>query len=149
MDKLLLQRTVAGKRLSQWGCLMLVSFSVLGQDVVVVNAQNPTGSMTKDQVSNIFLGKAKNFPGGGGAIPVNLPDTSDARKNFDEKVIGRSSAQVKAYWAKMSFTGKGEPPKERLNFDDMKKALKSDSSLVGYLDKSAVDSKLKVVYEVD
>jgi ABC-type phosphate transport system substrate-binding protein len=110
--------------------------------VVVVSASSPVSQLTKDQVADIFLGNSTNIPGGGKAEPV---DNDGAREEFYTKVAGKSAAQVKALWAKLSFSGKGTPPKSVGSDDDVKKAVAGNPNAIGYMDKSRVDASVKTV----
>ncbi len=115
--------------------------------VVVVSANSPVASLTKDQVSNIFLGKTSTFPGGEQAIPIELSEGAAQRDEFHSKVTGKSANQLRAYWSKMMFSGRATPPKEVSNVAEGKKLIADNPSSVGYIDKAAVDSNVKVVFQ--
>jgi len=117
--------------------------------VVVVSAKSPVSALTKEQSSEIFMGKMTSFPGGGGsATPLDQPESSPLRDEFYTKVAGKSASQAKSYWSKLSFTGKGTPPKEGKSNEDIKKQIADNPNLVGYIEKAAVDSSVKVLYTV-
>lgn len=127
--------------------ILLDTAIVHADEVVIVSSRNPTVSMSREQVSNIFLGKLNSFPDGGQATPVDLPEDNEARQGFYAKVMGKSSSQVKAYWARLSFTGKGMPPREFPGSREVKAAVANNPSLIGYIEKSAVDASVKVIFE--
>ena len=108
--------------------------------VVVVGANNPASSLTKEQSSDIFLGKASSF------IPLDQPESSPLRNEFYSKVTGKTAAQAKSHWSKLSFTGKGTPPKEGRDSNDIKQQLANNPKLIGYIEKSDVDSSVKVIF---
>lgn len=58
-------------------------------------------------------------------------------------------AQVKALWSRLVFSGKGQPPKELADSASVKKAVAADPKVVGYIEKSAVDGSVKVLFSVD
>ncbi len=101
--------------------------------------------LTADQVAQLFTGKADTFPGGGKAVPIDQAEGSADRNAFHAKVTGKDAAQLKAYWSKLIFAGKGQPPKEVASGADVKKAVAADPAAIGYLDKSLVDGSIKVV----
>lgn len=115
------------------------------QAQVVVIAGKSTGDLTKDQVSDIFLGRASSLPGGGAAVLFDQPESSPLRDEFYSKVTGKSAAQAKSHWSKLAFTGKGTPPKEAGGSAEIKKAVASTPGGIGYIEKSAVDDSVKVV----
>lgn len=116
--------------------------------VVVVGAKSPAANLSKEQTSDLFLGKLTTLPGGGAPELMDLPESSPVREDFYSKVTGKSAAQAKAYWSKLSFTGKGTPPKEAASSADIKKAVGGNPNAVGYIEKSAVDASVKVVFSV-
>lgn len=113
--------------------------------VVVVGATSSVNNLTKEQVSNIFLGKASSFPGGGKAIAIDRIDGSQERNIFYKKVGGMSGSQLKSYWAKRIFSGRGQPPKQLANDSEVKKSVSSNPSQISYIAEEAVDSSVKVV----
>ena len=125
------------------------SAAAFAQVAVVVNPKSPLATMTADQVSGIFLGKSNTLPSGGTALPTDLPDSSPTHELFYTKVTGKSSAQVKAAWSRLVFSGKATPPKELGSSADVKKFVASNPDAIGYIEKSAVDSSVKVVFSAD
>ncbi len=129
--------------------LCISSAGVFAQVAVVVNPKSPLASMTAEQVSGIFLGKSNTLPSGGTAMPTDLPDSVATRELFYTKVTGKSTAQVKAAWSRLVFSGKATPPKELGSSADVKKFVASNPDGIGYIEKSAVDSTVKVVFSAD
>ncbi len=136
-------------RLAAAAALCLGSAGVFAQVAVVVNSKSPLASMTADQVSGIFLGKSNTLPSGATAVPLDLPDSNAARELFYTKVTGKSTAQVKAAWSRLVFSGKATPPKELPSSADVKKFVASNPDAIGYIEKSAVDASVKVVFSAD
>lgn len=110
--------------------------------VLVVNPKNPAGSLTAEQASQFYLGISNSF------VPVDLAESSPLRAEFYRKVTQREPGQVRAIWAKLTFTGKGRPPKEYGSDEEVKKAVASDPNGIGYIAKSSVDASIKVVLAV-
>ena len=129
--------------------LCIASAGAFAQVAVVVNPKSPMASMTADQVSGIFLGKSNTLPSGGTAMPTDLPDSAATRELFYTKVTGKSTAQVKAAWSRLVFSGKATPPKELASSADVKKFVAANPDAIGYIEKSAVDSSVKVVFSAD
>ena len=106
-------------------------------DIVVI--VSPTSALTKEQVSDVFLGKNTS------ATPVDLPEASPIRAAFYTKATGKEAAQVKAARTRLVFSGKAQPPKELPDAAAVKKAVAADPKAVGYIEKSAVDASVKVL----
>jgi ABC-type phosphate transport system substrate-binding protein len=128
--------------------LAAVAMSVLAMPavaddiVVIVNPQNPATRMHTEQAAQFFLGKSTMF------TPVDLPESSAVRNEFYKKVTDKDASQVKAIWSKLVFTGKATMPKEYHSAAEVKKAVAGDVNAIGYIEKSAVDSSVKVILTV-
>src|SRR5688572_24835426 len=87
--------------------------AVRAEDVVpVVSAKSPITALSTAQVADIFLGKTSRFPDGSPAVPLDLAEDSPERDRFYAQYTGKSPAQVKSHWAKIIFTGRGQPPRQ-------------------------------------
>jgi ABC-type phosphate transport system substrate-binding protein len=114
--------------------------------VAVVSSKSAINSLTKTQASDIFFGKISNFPDGSVAVPIDLAEGSPERNEFYEKLAGKSPAQIKAYWSKIIFTGRGQPPKAVSSGIEMKKRIAEHPGAIGYIDSKLVDASVKVVF---
>lgn len=112
----------------------------LAEVVVVVNPKAPEASMTKDEVAQFFLGKSSAM------TPIDQPESAPIRAEFYKKVTDKDISQAKALWSKLVFTGKATMPKEVAGSADVKKAVAANPKAIGYIEKSAVDATVKVVY---
>lgn len=121
-----------------------ISSAAQAQVVVIISTKNPISKLTPDQVSQIFLGQAKTFYTGAHTEPLDQPDGTE-RTEFYQKVTGKSPAQLKAYWSKMSFSGQGQPPQALPDPKAVVKKVAENPKYIGYVDKSAVDASVKVV----
>lgn len=125
--------------------LLLLSLCVHADPVVVVSSTGAVDVLSRDQVADIFMGRVNSFPGGGSIVPLDQPENSAIREIFYTKVVGRSTAQAKARWSRMAFTGKGIPPRECQDSEEVKKLIAAYPGMIGYIEKSAVDGRVKVV----
>src|SRR5688572_3949588 len=140
-----MRKTIAGLT---FAVLALSSLSAAADIVVIVNPKNPTASLSADQLSALYLGNANTFPEGGAAVLADQPESAGIRNDFYQKATGRSASQVKATWARITFTGKGTPPKELKSDADVKAFVAADPKAIGYIDSSAVDGSVKVALKL-
>ncbi len=119
--------------------LTLFAVPAMAEVVAIVSAKSAASAMSADEVSQFFLGKSAKL------TPVDQPESSPIRAEFYKKVADKEPSQVKSIWSKLVFTGKGTLPKEYGSSADVKKAVAADTNLIGYIEKSAVDSSVKVV----
>jgi len=119
---------------------LLLALPAMAEVVVVANPKAAEASMTKDQVAQFFLGKSTSM------TPVDQPESAPIRAEFYKKVTDKDASQVKSLWSKLVFTGKATMPKEVPDSAAVKKAVAADPKAIGYIEKSAVDGSVKVLY---
>jgi ABC-type phosphate transport system substrate-binding protein len=129
------------------GLLLGLSMDAASAEVVlIVSNKSSVPALRVEQVSDIFLGRVGSFPSpGGAAVPLDQPEDSSIRLEFYAKTTGKSPSLLRAYWSRLIFTGKGQPPKEVGNSAAIKKLVAGHPNLIGYVDSSAVDDSVKVV----
>jgi len=131
----------------------LAGFAVLNecaaQVAVIAGAKSNIGALTKEQVAALYTGSAFVYPSGGNAVLIDQPEASEARKLFYSKISDKSASQIKATWSRLTFSGKGTPPKEVGSSGDVKKEVAANLSEIGYIEKSAVDGSVKVLFMSD
>ncbi|MGB0833938.1 MAG: phosphate ABC transporter substrate-binding protein [Psychrobium sp.] len=115
---------------------LLVTFVAQAEIVVVVNKGNGV-TLSKSDVSRIFLGKMKKY------TPVNASSGNALRAEFNKKALNKSSSQVKAYWSKLVFSGKGTPPKEFASDAEIKAFVASNPNAIGYINSASLDDSVK------
>ncbi|MEW5681417.1 MAG: phosphate ABC transporter substrate-binding protein [Pseudomonadota bacterium] len=117
--------------------------------ILIVAHPNNSNTISAEDLKRLYTGKASSFASGDAAVPLNLADDNTLRAQFDQKALGRSSSQVKAYWSKLVFTGKGAPPKEVSSEAEVLKLVGSNPNLLGYVSSTADTSGVKVLLSLD
>jgi ABC-type phosphate transport system substrate-binding protein len=125
--------------------LLLAAGAARAELVVIVSSKNPLKAISAEQVANLFLGKAAEFPGGARAVPLDQSEGSPLRDAFYQKTSGMAPVQMKTYWARMLFTGRGQPPVESGDSGAIRRLVADNPDLVGYIDRSALDSSVHAV----
>jgi ABC-type phosphate transport system substrate-binding protein len=131
------------KQLLNTGAFVALTSLGVAQAAEIAVIVSPASTLTKDQISDVFLGKNTSNS------PVDLPEASPVRAAFYSKATGKESAQVKAAWARLVFSGKAQPPKELPDAAAVKKAVAADPKAVGYIEKSAVDGTVKILTSLE
>jgi len=108
--------------------------------VVVVNPKAAEATLSKEQIAQFFLGKSSSM------TPIDQPEDAPVRAEFYKKVTDKEASQAKALWSKLVFTGKATLPKEVANSAAVKAAVAANPKAIGYIEKSAVDASVKVVF---
>jgi ABC-type phosphate transport system substrate-binding protein len=122
--------------------LALSGFGAAVQAQVVV-VGHPSSGLNGDQIIDVYTGKSQV------ATPLDQPESAHVRADFYKKATGKDVSQIKAIWARLTFTGKAQPPKEVADSAAVKKAVAADPKAIGYIEKSAVDGTVKVLASFD
>lgn len=122
---------------------LITPITSLAEISVVVGSGSTIASADMAELKRLYLGKSKSL-GGTSATPLNQKngDTSEA---FNKSLLKKSSSQIKAYWSKLVFTGKGTPPKELASDADVISEVGSNPNAIGYINSSAVTGDVKVL----
>jgi len=133
--------------------IMLLPNNVAAQnyDSYAIFTLNTTFSkLSKNKAKMLFRGKVKSLQG----QHVELSDWSqDApiRHHFYQQLLGKDIAQMNAYWAGLSFSGKARPPK-KINEDNMNaliKWLEAQNNRIGYAPLKDLPKNANVLYVVE
>jgi len=113
------------------------SFAIAEEGIgfkVIVHTSNPTKQLSKQELSQLFLKKVKQWKDHNETVlPVDLVDDSPVRQKFSERIHGRGVASIKAYWQKQIFSGRGVPPEEKKSDEEVLKYVSENPGAVGYI----------------
>lgn len=127
------------------GAVALAAFSSASfADVsVIANPGFGADSISKDEAEALYIGKSSKV-GGVKASIIDLSSDEAARGEFLEKVMGKTESQLKAYWSRQVFTGKGQPPKQ-VSAGEAASFVKENADGVAYVDGASVPDGVKVL----
>jgi len=128
-------------------CLWLTCAWAQAQLVVVVNRDTAVEKINADQATQMFLKQVQTWPDGKPVQPIDIREGAPLRAEFYSKVTGRSPGQLRAYWARQSFTGMGFPPKQAETAEEVSKLVQATPGAIGYVGKKQVAPALKVVLD--
>ncbi|AIY66600.1 type 2 periplasmic-binding domain-containing protein [Pseudoalteromonas piratica] len=124
--------------------ILFTSCSLSAAVDVVVHPSNANAIDASD-IKKIFTGKAKSFADGSKALPITQADGNPVTDEFNQNVLNKSSSQLKAYWSKLVFTGKGTPPEEAANDAEVINLVSKNPNLIGFVSQGSADGSVKVV----
>lgn len=120
-----------------------------GSYSVVVSSESDISSISKKEISRIFLSKTKRLPNSEKALTLELKNSA-YQKDFYKSICGKNLKQLKKYWATVIFTGKGQPPKRMQDIQDILTIVKENKNAISYIPNSiTIPSGIKIIYEVD
>ena len=95
--------------------------------VVVVNAASAVSTISKGELSSVFLKKSAKL------TPVDQPKGSALRDAFSKAVHGRPASAIATYWQQQIFAGKDVPPPEKGDDAAVLAFVKGTPNGVGYV----------------
>ena len=114
--------------------------------IVIVNSANPVESVTRDQLSKLFLKKTVRWQTGRDAMPVDLAGRTEVRISFSQFVHHKSVVSVNSYWQQQIFAGKDVPPPAMRSERDVVEFVRNTPDAVGYVSSSAeLGRNIKIV----
>jgi ABC-type phosphate transport system substrate-binding protein len=100
---------------------------------IIINAGNADNSVDRKFVAQAFLKKTSTWSNGEAIRPVDLRPDSSVRRRFTEDVLARSVAAVRSYWQQLIFSGRGIPPPELDNDDEVVGYVSKHPGAIGYV----------------
>ncbi|HEX2060660.1 MAG TPA: substrate-binding domain-containing protein [Thermoanaerobaculia bacterium] len=102
---------------------------------VVVHRANPVSSLTRAELSAIYLKRMRTWPASrADIVPIEQPATSRVREQFSRAIHGKSVAYVTRYWHRLIFAGRGVPPVEARSSAAVLELVKKQRGAIGYID---------------
>lgn len=122
------------QRFSTWAMGLLLGLALLVPShrasaqayVIVVNEAGPA-SLSKDDVSRIFLKKNKDL------TPVDQQKDAKVRSAFTKAVLGRPISAIISYWQQQIFSGGDSPPVEKGSDADVLAFVRNNPKAIGYV----------------
>lgn len=120
--------------------LLLSLTSVAVAEVAVIVNPSVTEAPSRSDVTNIFLGKDKSLKG------LDQKGWNPTKEKFYARMTSKSETQLKAYWAGLVFTGKGQPMASVADDAAMVAKVAAEADAIGYVDSAAVNDSVKVLF---
>ncbi|HYG32205.1 MAG TPA: hypothetical protein VD810_04360 [Methylophilaceae bacterium] len=124
--------------------LMCTAVEAAAEVVMVVGRNSPIQSLSRHDITDIFLGNATSLPNVGKVTPLDQGDES-VRAEFYQDFTGRNLSQIKTHWARNIFTGRGYPPKAVNSIDELKSLLQRNPKAIAYVRPEKVDESMRVL----
>ena len=125
-------------------CFGIFLTTPLHAEVAVIVHPSNQQNLSEIDIKNLFSGKQKSFPDGNTAIVLSLPEGDSHLSAFNSKVLGKTDSQIKAYWSKVMFTGKGTPPKD-VSQDEMLRLVAENPNTIGIVDAGKATNSVRII----
>jgi len=127
--------------------LLLTGLPLRADPVVVVAARQATERLSREAVTNIFLGRYRALGAGQTAQPIDQPATSTLRSVFYRQLVNKDAASITAYWSRLYFSGRATPPLQTARESDVIVNLLTLPGAIAYVDRRQVDERMRIVFE--
>lgn len=130
------------------GTFVLLAPAAHAELVLVASPQSGIERLTQDDVVNIYLGRYRGLSSGLAAEPLDHQIDSEVRARFYRRLVGKSLAEINAYWARLVFSGKTRPPQAVVNAEGMLRIVATRPGALAYVERSQADARVKIVFEL-
>jgi len=129
--------------------LMMSAASGARAEVVVIGHPSlPVNELDLQKVKELWLGKIKHLADNVPVRPVDQIPNSKVRDEFYMLTLDKSPQQVKAYWARITFTGKDTAPLALSDDASVRAWVASHPEAIGYIGGAPADNSVKVLFKL-
>ena len=126
--------------------LVLFSGAASAASIAIITSTDNRGiGITKDEISNVYLGNSGTYGSGVTATPVDQKSGSAIRKKFLKAVTGKSEQEFTRHWSTRRFSGKGKPPKQLSGDTAVKRWVSENPGAIGYINGKSMDKTVKLL----
>ena len=104
---------------------------------VIVNSRMTGRTVSRETLTQVYLGKAERWGDGKPVTAVDLSTTSPVRASFSQAILGMSVVSVRMYWTR-TMVSDHFPPMVRSTDEDVIAFVSSRTGSVGYVSADAV-----------
>lgn len=100
--------------------------------VILVNARNPTQTLSQAEVQKLFLGQNAFWHG---VVPVKVlvrPDGSPAAQGFYEPILKMTAQAFRKYWDELQLAGRGVAPRSVGSVEELAKTIAQTPGAIGW-----------------
>ena len=119
------------------------AFCFAGDVVVISNSSVTESTLSKKDVSSIYLGKKSSWSNGSKISFVVLE--GETHEAFLKNYVGKSESQFNTFWKKQVFTGKGTPPRKLDSEKAMVDFVAGTAGAIGYVSSGTDVSNVKII----
>lgn len=123
--------------------LALVGKDALADELLIVtHPESSIGELSRQQASHIFLGRLRQLPSG---ERVTVIDVEPLRAAFYQHLVGRNLAEINAYWARLQFSGRTQPPLRVASAQEAIELVLDSRSAIAFVRADQLDPRARVV----
>jgi len=117
--------------------------------VVIVNPAAGVTQLTRAEVTDLFMGRQKRLPSGLLALPVEQVEPAATRTRFYQQLVNLPQPQVRAYWARLYFSGQAQPPRQTESAEETLQVVAANRGAIGFIEASRLDRRVRGVLRLE
>ncbi|WP_409262242.1 phosphate ABC transporter substrate-binding protein [Pseudomonas putida] len=125
---------------TMFGATLATASTLASAEVAVIMNAGASAAPSQAEVANIFLGKDTSLKG------LDQKGWNPTKERFYSALTNKNESQLKSYWSGLVFTGKGQPLQSVDDDAAVIAKVGSEANAIGYVDTSAVNDKVKVLF---
>ncbi|WP_409312359.1 phosphate ABC transporter substrate-binding protein [Pseudomonas putida] len=125
---------------AMFGATLATASTLASAEVAVIMNASASAAPSQAEVANIFLGKDTSLKG------LDQKGWNPTKERFYSALTNKNESQLKSYWSGLVFTGKGQPLQSVDDDAAVIAKVGSEANAIGYVDTSAVNDKVKVLF---
>lgn len=128
----------------------VLAFSLTGSATasdfkLVAHPSVPITSLSRADLSAVFLKKTNKWPDGTPIVPVEPDHDSSLRLTFCRTVHDKTVAMIDSYWQKQVFSGRSSPPLTKTSDAEVIAYVRGARGAIGYVSAGADAAGLKEI----
>jgi ABC-type phosphate transport system substrate-binding protein len=125
--------------------LLSVAAAQTSRVKVVIHPSSSLDSVTRKDLTRIFLKQRSSWGTGDLAKPIDQKPTSEVRIAFTEEVLGKSIREIESHWNAQVFSGKSSPPRMVGTDEEVLEFVRSNPGAVGYVSADTATDGVKIL----
>ncbi len=117
---------------------LITTLPLQAEIAVIINQNSTLTELSHKQISDIYMGRVRTLPNGERVVALDQPRSSPLREQFFMAVNGTNLNQVNAYWARLQFGGKVQPPLVLEGSREILTMVRQTPNAIGYVDKAVL-----------
>ncbi|HWV17665.1 MAG TPA: hypothetical protein VNZ68_03720 [Rhodocyclaceae bacterium] len=112
---------------------------------VIANPATPIDKITQQQIADLYLGRTRTLQAGSYVTLIDQSNEQPVRERFFRAIANMSLSQVNAYWARLTFTGRQQPPQPKSDDTKVIEAVSRDPLAIGYVSNQPPAHQVRVI----
>lgn len=118
---------------------------VNAQVVVIVNKDNETTNLSKDELKSIYLGEQQQWQDGSRIVLTDRKDNDEAAIKFYEDFLGRSQRKLRKLWLRKVITGEISPPESYETDEGIIKFVSKNTGAIGFIKLESLNDSVRTI----